>query len=131
MSEDLSPTEIDRIKYDKIQKAKDFEKNVNEAVNLAKDLKEDVQQIKKEVCEGPDCLKAKVEEKFGSIDEKIKKIEEKTSGFVCENCGYANVPALSSFCPQCGSPIYEWSDDEGQPVKGWKHWTDKGAEVNT
>lgn len=146
MSEDLSVTEVDKIKYDKIQKAKQFEMNVNDAIRIAADLKSDVQKIKEEICEGPDCLKAKVEDKFGTmenkfgtmekkfdeIDDKIKKIgdkatkiEEKTSGFVCDRCGYSGVPPLSSYCPQCGSPIFSWDDDEGKPVSGWKHWSDR------
>ena len=126
MSDDeLSVKESDKIKYDKIQKAKQFEQNVNDAINIARDLKGDVQKIKEEICEGPTCLKNQVTEKFDSIDEKIKKIEEKTGTFLCENCGYPNVPALSSYCPNCGSPIYEWSDDEGKPVSGWHHYSEK------
>lgn len=125
MSDDLSVTEVDKIKHDKIEKARQFEKNVNDAIKIAADLKNDVQKIKEEICEGPNCLKKQVEEKFGYIDDKIKKIEEKTGGFVCENCGYQLVQALSSFCPQCGSPIFEWTDDDGELVKGWKHWSER------
>ena len=125
MTDDLSVTEIDKIKHDKIQKAKQFEQNVNDAINIAKDLKDDVKKIKEEICEGPNCLKKQVTEKFDSIDDKIKKIESNMQYFVCENCSYPNVPALSSYCPNCGSPIFSWEDDEGRPVKGWEHYSEK------
>lgn len=133
MANELDVTEVDRAKYDKIEKLKKRDEDVAAAIAIAADLKGDIQKIKEELCVGENCLKNQVtnkfgemNNKFGEIDEKIKKIEEKTSGFVCENCGYASVPALSSFCPQCGSPIYEWSDDSGDPVKGWRHWTGTG-----
>lgn len=125
MVDDLAVTEIDKVKYEKLQKAKEFEKNVNDAISIAADLRDDVKKIKEEICEGPDCLKQQVSDKFGSIDEKIKKIEEKTTEFLCENCGYQGVRALSSFCPNCGHPIYEWNDDDGTPIPGWKHWDDR------
>lgn len=123
---ELDITETDRIKHDKIEKAQKFEKNVNEAIGIAAELKGDIQKIKEEICEGPDCLKVTVDKRFGDIDEKIKKIEEKTGEFVCENCGFTGLKALSSFCPNCGAPIYNWDDDEtGQPIPGWKHYNER------
>lgn len=122
---ELDVTETDRIKHDKIEKAQKFEKNVNEAIAIASELKGDIQKIKEEICEGPDCLKQKVEDKFVFIEEKIKSIEDKTAEFLCENCGYQGVRALSSYCPQCGSPIYEWKDNDGSPIKGWVHYSER------
>jgi rubrerythrin len=67
-----------------------------------------------------------VQEKFVSIDNKFKKIDDSLSTFfVCENCGYDRVQGLSSYCPQCGNPIYEWNDDDGKPIKGWVPFVDR------
>jgi hypothetical protein len=125
MSDDLSVTEADKVKYDKIQKAKQFEANINDAIAIAADLKGDIKKIKEEICEGPNCLKEQVVNKFGTIEDRLNKIEEKSQFFVCEKCSYPNVPALASFCPQCGNGIYEWTDDDGQPIPGWKHYSEK------
>jgi hypothetical protein len=125
MVNELEPTEIDAIKHEKIEKQKKFQENVNNAINIAAELRGDIKKIKEELCEGPDCLKNQVANKFGEIDDKIKKIDEKTQFFVCEKCSYPNVPALASFCPQCGNGIYEWTDDDGQPIPGWKHYSEK------
>lgn len=122
---DLDITETDRIKHEKIEKAKKFEDNVNDAIGIAAELKEDIQKIREDICEGPDCLKKKVEDKFEFIEEKIKNIEEKTAEFLCDNCGYNGVKALSSFCPNCGHPIYEWKDDSDSPIAGWKHYSER------
>jgi rubrerythrin len=127
MTDDLNVTESDRVKYDKIQKAKQFEEKINQAVDLGSKLEDKMDKLYEKVCEGPDCLEKKIDNKFGELSEKVKTIEEKTTGFICESCGYQNVPALASFCPNCGSPIHEWNDDDGEPIKGWKHWNDRNA----
>jgi len=120
MANELDVTEADRIKHDKIEKQKQRDNDVAAAIAIAADLKGDIKKIKEELCEGPDCLKKQVENKFGEIDAKIAKLDEKSVDFfVCERCSYPNVPALSSFCPNCGAKIPSWMDDNGQPVVGW------------
>lgn len=125
---ELDVTETDRVKYDKIQKAKQFEEKINKAVEVGENLEDKVNKLYEKVCEGPDCLERRIDDKFGEISEKVKNIEDKQSNFVCEKCGYIGVPALSSFCPQCGSPIFEWSNDDGQPISGWKHWEERNKQ---
>lgn len=125
MVDDLEPTSADTVKYEKIQKEKEFRKNVNEAIGIAANLQGDIKELKEAICEGPDCLREQVKSKFGELDQKIKRIEEQNQVFVCENCGYPKVPGLASFCPQCGAVIPSWSDEEGQPIPGWKNWQER------
>lgn len=84
-----------------------------------------------ELCEGVDCIKKdvakyqdtqseldkKLDSRFSELRERVQKLEEPT--FTCDNCGADGIRPLSSFCPNCGSPIHSWNDDTGQPVKGW------------
>lgn len=100
-------------------------RNLEAAVEAIPKINEKYNKLVSELCEGPDCLKRKVEDKFTDIDDKIKKIEEKQSDLVCEQCGYIGVPALSSYCPNCGVAIHAWNDDSGSPIKNWKHWTER------
>jgi FtsZ-binding cell division protein ZapB len=129
MAEDLNVTEGDRIKYEKIQKAKAFEEKVNKAVESIPTIQESVTELKEKLCEGPDCLEKRVERQFSEIDDKVdamaRHLKEKVPGFICEECGYDNVPALASYCPQCGSPINIWEDEDGKPIKGWRHWSER------
>jgi rubrerythrin len=119
MVDDLEPTAVDTVKYEKIQKEKQFRENVNNAINIASELKGDIKKIKEELCEGPDCLKNQVQSKFSEIDAKIAKLDERSEVFVCEKCGYPKVPGLSSYCPQCGAKIPSWNTDDGEPIPGW------------
>jgi ribosomal protein L37E len=112
-------------KFEDIEKIRKSRKDLEAAVSAIPDINEKYDKLMSELCVGPDCLKNKVQEKFGDIDEKIKKIEEKQSDLACDRCGYVGVPVLSSFCPQCGAAIYSWNDDEGAPIKGWRHWTER------
>lgn len=120
-------TETDRIKHAKIEKAKKFEEDVSVAMMAIPEISEKYDKLVSELCEGPDCLKKQVEDKFGSIDDKIKKIEEKQSDLICDKCGYIGVPALSSYCPNCGAAIYSWNNDDGAPISGWKHYSERNA----
>lgn len=123
MADDLSVTETDRVKYDKLQKAKAFEEKVNKAVESIPGIQDDFKQLREELCEGDNCLVKKVDRKFQEIDDKVKGIQENLQYFICENCGYDKVTPLSSFCPNCGHQIDSWDDDEGKPVKGWEpYW---------
>lgn len=84
-----------------------------------------------ELCTGVDCIKEdvkkhqgiqlelekKMDQRFSELRERVQKLEEPI--FMCDNCGHNGIRSLSSFCPNCGSPIHEWYDDSGQPVKGW------------
>ena len=112
-------------KQDEIDEIRESRKNLKDAVKALPEINEKYDKLVSELCEGPDCLKNKVQEKFGDIDEKIKKIEEKQSDLVCDKCGYVGVPVLSSYCPNCGAAIYKWEDDEGQPMSNWVHWTER------
>jgi len=84
-----------------------------------------------ELCEGVDCIKKdvakyqdiqseldkKLDTRFSELRERVQKLEEPT--FTCDNCGADGIKPLSSFCPNCGAPIHEWNDENGQPVRGW------------
>lgn len=124
MANELDVTEVDMIKQEKMAKQKKKEEDVLAAIAIAADLKGDIQKIKEELCVGPDCLKEQVKNKFGEIDAKIAKLDAKAVEFYsCDRCGYDRVPALSSFCPQCGLRIPSWNTDEGEPVPGWSpYW---------
>jgi hypothetical protein len=58
-----------------------------------------------------------VQERFGELSEKVQSLERPT--FTCENCGEPVIAPLSSYCPNCGSEIQSWSNEDGQPVIGW------------
>lgn len=116
----------DKIKEaEEIDKIRESRKNLEDAVKAIPEIQENFKQLREELCVGPDCLKKKVEDKFEAIDEKIKKIEEKTGEFLCDNCGFTGVKPLSSFCSNCGSPIYQWDGNDGKPVEGWKHYSER------
>jgi len=120
MANELDVTEVDIIKNEKIQRQKKEREDTLAAIAIAADLKGDIQAIKRDLCEGPGCLKEQVQNKFGEIDAKIAKLDAKSVEFYsCDKCSYPNVPALSSFCPQCGAKIPSWTTDEGVPVPGW------------
>lgn len=59
----------------------------------------------KETCDGIDCLKGDIK-KFELVE--------------CPDCGQSKVPPRSSFCPECGSKIHSWTEDDGTPLKNWK-----------
>jgi len=120
MVEDIKIREAEDI--DKIRKGR---KDLEDAVSAIPEINKKYDNLMKELCVGPDCLKKKVEDTFGIIEDQIKKIEEKQSDIVCEKCGYVGIPSLASFCPKCGTGIYEWTDNDGQPIKGWKHWSER------
>jgi hypothetical protein len=95
------------------------------------------------LCTGIDCVKedAKkyitsqealeklVQERFQELGEKIQSLDRPT--FTCENCGAQVIAPLSSYCPNCGSEIQSWSDEEGQPVKGWApYWKRSGRSAS-
>jgi rubrerythrin len=119
-------TEADKVKHDKIEKAQAFERKINKAVEIGPELVEDVKFLKDKICgEGEDCIEKKMERQFGELNQKITKIEENSAEFVCDACGFTGVKPLSSFCPNCGAPIYTWSDDNGEPIPGWKHYSER------
>ena len=111
--------------------------------SLQENLQEKLGNIKKpvsdtlgELCTGVDCIKndlkksqeyqqtyqqaldKQLENKFQELTERLEKLEEPT--YVCDNCGQDDIRPLSSFCPNCGAPIHNWTDPEtGMPVSGW------------
>ena len=121
----MSVEDEDIRKQEEIEKIRESRKNLENAVRALPEIREDFKQLREELCVGPDCLKSQVTDKFSNIDEKIKKIEEKQSDLLCDRCGYIGVPSLSSYCPNCGAPIFSWNDDEDRPIKGWKHWSER------
>lgn len=76
-------------------------------------VKEDVKKYQT----SHDTLEKLVQDRFGELSEKVQSLERPT--FTCENCGEPVIAPLSSYCPNCGSEIQSWSDEEGQPVRGW------------
>jgi rubrerythrin len=121
----MSVEDEDIRKQEEIEKIRESRKNLESAVKAIPEINEKYDKLVSELCEGPDCLKNKVETKFTDIDEKIKKIEEKQSDLVCDKCGYVGVPALSSYCPNCGAAIFSWNDDDGNPMVNWKHYSER------
>jgi rubrerythrin len=130
MVSETEPTEIDFIKQEKIKKQQQKEADVANAISIAAGLKDDIKQIKDVICEGPNCKFNTIDNKFDVIEDKIKKLDEKSVDFfVCEKCGYDRVIALTSFCPRCGAKIPSWSGDDGQPVPGWRpYWETNNQE---
>jgi hypothetical protein len=110
---------------EEIEKVRKSRRDLEDAVTALPKIQDEIKQIRDDLCEGPNCLKAKVEEKFTDIDDKIKKIEEKQSDLICDKCHYVGVPSMASYCPNCGAAIYSWNNDEGVPIPGWKHWTER------
>ncbi len=100
------------------------------------DMKKPVTETLSELCTGVDCIKTdlkkyqenqqslekQLEGKFQELSERLQKLEEPT--YVCDNCGADSIKPLSSFCPNCGSPIHSWTDPEtGMPIVGWSpYW---------
>ncbi len=102
----------------------------------------DVNKSVGELCTGIDCIKTDVKKYQDShnelekmVQDRFKELAEKVQGlerptFTCENCGEQLIAPLSSFCPNCGSPIHSWSDESGEPVKGWvPYWKRIGKSV--
>jgi uncharacterized phage infection (PIP) family protein YhgE len=85
--------------------------------SLEKLVQENYQTLHEDLEKSHDVLERLVEERFKELAEKVQSIERPT--FACENCGEPVVAPLSSYCPNCGSEIQSWSDEEGKPVKGW------------
>lgn len=136
MTEDQSKDDFE-IKQDKYEKRKEFNQKLNDAVKAntenkqsIDDIKGSIHDMKKELCEGEDCLKKKVENKFGEIDNELKKIREDTKTYVCENCGKDIIRRFDSFCPNCAYPIPQWIDENtGQPITSWNpYWKGKEKE---
>jgi chromosome segregation ATPase len=83
------------------------------------------------LCTGIDCvnedikkfqvsqesLEKLVQERFKELGEKVQSLEHPT--FTCENCGEQVVVPLSSYCPNCGSQIQSWTDENGKQAEGW------------
>lgn len=75
--------------------------------------------------ESQEQLEKMVQERFSELGEKVQSLEHPT--FTCESCGEQVISPLSSYCPNCGAPITSWSDEEGQPVRGWTpYWKRMG-----
>ena len=111
-------TGIDGVKEDikKFQVSQDsLEKLVQEKyLTLYKDLEKSHEVIEK-----------LVQERFEELGEKVQALENPK--FICENCGDQVIAPLSSYCPNCGSQIQSWSDEDGQPAKGWiPYWKRHG-----
>lgn len=103
------------------------------------DVKKPVSDTLGELCDGIDCIKTdlkksqefqqsadkQIDGKFKELSDRLQKLEEPT--YVCDNCGQDDIRPLSSFCPNCGSPIHSWTDpDTGNPVSGWSPFWKRG-----
>jgi len=87
-------------------------------------VKEDVKKYQT----SHDALEKLVQERFSELSEKVQSLERPT--FTCENCGEPVIAPLSSYCPNCGSQIQSWSDEDGEPVRGWApYWKRLGRSV--
>ncbi len=88
-----------------------------------------------EMCEGVDCIKKdfkgaqerqtefekQVANGLQALADKVQKLERPS--YVCDNCGEDAINALSSYCPNCGNPIPNWTGEDGHPVPGWRpYW---------
>lgn len=105
-----------------------FKEDLNSVIG---ETKKPIVETLGELCEGVDCIKKdvakyqdtqseldkKLDSRFTELRERVQNLEEPT--FTCDNCGADGIRPLSSFCPNCGSPIHSWNDDAGQPVRGW------------
>jgi hypothetical protein len=88
-------------------------------------VKEDVKKYQT----SHDALEKLVQERFKELGEKVQSLERPI--FTCENCGESVIAPLSSYCPNCGSEIQSWSDEDGQPVRGWSpYWKRLGRSVS-
>ena len=89
----------------------------------------EIHSFVEKACSGVDCLKndmSNMSKDIGDTNKRLdyiaKKIEEDKS-YPCEKCGESRVKAFSSYCPNCNSPIYEWTDSNGKPISGWIHFS--------
>ncbi len=120
--QDLSKTDkelLEELKDEKKDKDKKFKTNVENAIKLA----EKIEPQLVEACKGIECVKTDMSKGFGELDARLKKIEK--SKYICDNCGENVIEELSSFCPNCGNPVPEWKGDDGQPIRGWKHYSER------
>ena len=85
--------------------------------SLEKLVQEKYQTVHEDLEKSHDVLEKLVQERFKELGEKVQGLEHPT--FICENCGEQIIVPLSSYCPNCGSQIQSWSDEDGQPAKGW------------
>lgn len=105
-------------------------------------MKKPVSESLGEICTGVDCIKgdikksqdtqqmleSKMNQRFEQLSERLQSLEEPT--FVCDNCGHDGIRPLSSFCSNCGSPIHEWNDENGHPIKGWAPFWKRGGNTS-
>lgn len=153
MSEEL----LEEKKFEDWAKKQKFHENITKAAEFAKEAREEIPTISKKIenlsgdiknvegrlgfvgksvedmCTGIDCIKEdmkKNQEQFQNLEEKIKKLELPT--YMCDNCGEYGIKPLSSYCPNCGSPIHQWTDESGRPIAGWiPYWKRIGLESPT
>jgi chromosome segregation ATPase len=118
-------------------------KNVENKLGTVDDRLGTVDKTIGNLCTGIDCVKedAKkyqtsqealeklVQERFQELGEKVQSLERPT--FTCENCGEQAIAALSSYCPNCGAEIQSWSDESGEPIRGWApYWKRSGRSTS-
>lgn len=98
------------------------DKSVGELCTGVDCIKNDVKKYQ----ESQEALEKMVQEKFQELGEKVQSLEHPT--FTCENCGQSVIAPLSSYCPNCGSPIHTWNDEGGNPIRGWvPYWKKMGS----
>ena len=114
--------------FEDIQKKKDHEENIKNAAKYAEEATKKIDVLSKDLtekvdkaCIGIECITKAQDKNLKELEDKIKVLEDPV--YVCEMCGDKTVRPLSSYCPNCGSEIHEWTDDNDKPVPGWKpYW---------
>lgn len=132
----ISGKDIDS-EIEKYNKKEAFNKRLNESIDANVEnkkkifgIEENISKLTKELCEGPDCLKKKVEDKFEKVDSELGKLREESETFICDSCGKKVIRRFDSFCPNCAYPIPEWLDEStGLPIISWSpYWKGKEKE---
>lgn len=104
--------------HEKIERITESRKNLERAVAAIPEINKKHDKILEELCEGPDCVK----NRLSTLEKKMAESSTETDqeGVICAKCG-SNIKPLSSYCSNCGHPIYTWEDSEtGQSKKDWK-----------
>lgn len=137
-----------------------FKKSIEDSVKFAGESRTKLTDIHKEIsdiedkvgtigksvgemCDGVDCIKKdfkgaqerqtefekQVANGLQALADKVQKLEQPS--YVCDNCGEDAIKPLSSYCPNCGNPIPNWTGEDGHPVQGWRPYWVRLKEART
>lgn len=106
--------------HTKISKIDSIEKNLTDIV-LPR-----VQKIDS-ICEDGKCFKTELADIKKDLAETKK---GKISAEICPECGEPSLfhsdTFLASHCANCGKETEGWTNDDGSPISGWKHYKLRG-----